>query len=333
MQAIQLKQTFKTNISDTYALFGNDEGLILFALEKFYALIPPDAREFSVRKFEGNETSSDDVISALSYASMFGDRRLVIVKDFDRKLSVAETEKWLDYVENICEGNILVLVNSPSIKNAISQFAVEVDCNSMSLIDYTNYIETLFKFYKIKYDRSALSEIVNRCNKDFGKINNELEKIMLYASTDIQVDRPLIEDLVARDTQTQVFEFIYALQDGNVDKAMSIIDVLLERGDKPSTILAAVTVTYRRMFAIMTSDGDDDFLSESLGMSKSALFMARKKIDAAKRRTAGFLPKLKDTVYYLYSLEYDFKSGKITQDSALDLAITYLIGRTNAKRT
>ena len=77
---------------------------------------------------------------------------------------------------------------------------------------------------------------------------------------------------------------------------MGIINILLDRGDKPSMILATLTLTYKRMFAIMTNDGDDDFLSESLGMRKSALFMARKNIDAAKRRTQGFLSKLKNTV-------------------------------------
>ncbi|MDE6189536.1 MAG: DNA polymerase III subunit delta [Clostridia bacterium] len=333
MQAIQLKQTFKTNVSDIYAITGDDEGLILYALEKFYDLIPSDTRDYCVQKFEGNEVNSADVISSLAYNSMFGDRRLVIVKDVNRKLSTQEIESWLDYVENINDGNVLILVNSPSIKSAISEFAVEVDCNRMSLIDYTNYIETLFKFYKIKYDRTALSEIVNRCNKDFGKINNELNKIMLYASTETLVDRELIRELVPIDTETQVFEFVYALQDGDFDRAMGIIDILLERGDKPSMILATLTMTYKRTFAIMTNDGDDDFLSESLGMKKSALFMARKKIDAAKRRTSGFLARLKNTVYYLYGLEYDFKSGKITQENALDLAITYLIGKTNAKRT
>ena len=333
MQAIQLKQTFKTNVSDIYAIVGDDEGLILYALEKFSDLIPPDMREYCIQRFEGNDTAIADVIASLAYNSMFGDRRLVIVKDVNRKLAQAEVESLLDYVENINEGNVLILVNSPSIRSAISEFAVEVDCNRMSLIDYTNYIETIFKFYKVNYDRSALSDIVNRCNKDFGKINNEIHKIMLYASTDVYVDRELISELVPVDTETQVFEFVYAIQDGDFDKAMGIIDVLLERGDKPSAILATLTLTYKRTFAIMTNDGDDDFLCESLGMKKPALFMARKKIDLAKKRTSGFLAKLKNTVYYLYALEYDFKSGKISPDNALDLAITYLIGKTNAKRS
>lgn len=332
MQALQLKQTFKTNISDIYALFGDDEGLLLYALEKFYDLIPQDTRDFCIQKFEGNEVSSEEIISSLSYGAMFGDRRLVVVKDFNRKLSVSETESWLDYVANLSEGNILVLVNCPTVKNAISQFVVEVDCNKMSLIDYVGYIETLFKFYKINYDKSSLSEIVHRCNKDFGKINNELKKIMLYCADGTQVNKAVIEDIVPIDTETQVFEFIFAIQDGDFDKAMGIINILLDRGDKPSMILATLTLTYKRMFAIMTNDGDDDFLSESLGMRKSALFMARKNIDAAKRRTQGFLSKLKNTVYYLYALEYDFKSGKISQENALDLAINYLIGKTNAKR-
>ena len=225
MQVLQLKQTFKTNISDIYALTGDDEGMILFALEKFYALIPADTREYCVQKFEGNDISQDEVIASLSYPSMFGDRRLVIVKEFNKKLTMAETEKWLDYVDNTIEGNILILVNCPTVKNAINQYVVDVDCNRMGLIDYVNYIQTVFNFYKVKYDKSALSEIVNRCNKDFGKINNEVNKLMIYAGSEIEIDRQVIDYIVATDTETQVFEFIYAIQDGRYDNAMGIIGV------------------------------------------------------------------------------------------------------------
>ena len=59
--------------------------------------------------------------------------------------------------------------------------------------------------------------------------------------------------------------------------------------------------------------------------------MAKKKIDATKRKVSGFLGKLKDALYYLYQLEFDFKSGRITQDNALDLAIIHLMGKTYAK--
>lgn len=331
MKALQLKQTFKTNVADIYALSGDDEGMISFALEKFYALIPYDMQAYCIQKFEGSDIDQNDVLASLSYVSMFGDRRLVIVEDFNKKLNLKESEAWLDYAENTVEGNILVLVNSPTLKTVLNQYAVEVDCNKMGLLDYVNYIQTLFNFYKINYDKSALSLIVNRCNKDFGKINNELNKIMLYAGSEILVDESVIDDVVAPDTETQVFEFIYAIQDFNYDKAMGIIDVLLKRGDKPSAILAMLTLTFKRMFAIMTNDGSDDFLCESLGMKKNALFMTRKKIDETKRKVSGFLGKLKDALYYLYQLEFDFKSGKISQDSALDLAITHLMGKTYAK--
>ncbi len=284
-----------------------------------------------MQKFKGNDISQDEVIASLLYPSMFGDRRLVIVKEFNKKLTMAETEKWLDYVDNTIEGNILILVNCPTVKNAINQYVVDVDCNRMGLIDYVNYIQTVFNFYKVKYDKSALSEIVNRCNKDFGKINNEVNKLMIYAGSEIEIDRQVIDYIVATDTETQVFEFIYAIQDGRYDNAMGIIGVLLSRGDKPSMILATLTLTFKRMFAIMTNEGDEEFLCERLGMKKGALFMTKKKIDEAKRRVSGFLTKLKDAVYYLYQLEYDFKSGKISQESALDLAITHLIGKTYAK--
>ena len=88
MQALQLKRSFKENIADVYSLIGNDDGLITYALSKFYELVPEEERDFSLETFEGNEASVDDIINALAYGSMFGGRRFVTVRDMTAKLSV-----------------------------------------------------------------------------------------------------------------------------------------------------------------------------------------------------------------------------------------------------
>ena len=42
---------------------------------------------------------------------------------------------------------------------------------------------------------------------------------MLYCADGTQVNKAVIEDIVPTDTETQVFEFIFAIQDGDFDKS------------------------------------------------------------------------------------------------------------------
>lgn len=330
MQALQLKRSFKDNVADVYSLIGNDEGLILYALDKFAELLPEDGREFCIQTFEGNDYTTDEIIASLAYSSMFGDKRLVIVRDMNAKLSVEDADKWLEYIDMPVKDNILILVNSPNIAKIIDSYTVVVDCNTLDLPSCINYIQTLLKYYKVKYDNNVASAIANACNRDFAKINNELNKIILYCGQDIVADAHTVEELVPADTETKVYEFISAIQEKSYDKAMGIISVMRARGEKPSALLALITSSYKNIFALMTNSGDNELFAKTLNLKSGAIFNIKKRIEESKRRIPGYLYKIKNTLYYLYNLEYDFKSGKLSPENALDSAIVYLMGKTNA---
>lgn len=330
MQALQLKRSFKENVADVYSLIGNDEGLISYALGKFYELVPDDERDFCIQTYEGNDFSSADVIDALGYGSMFGGRRIVVVRDMTLKLSVDDSERWLDYAASDDKTNVLVLVNSPSVAKVLESYSVVVDCNTMDLPSCVNYIQTLLKFYKVDSDNTVASAIANSCNRDFAKINNEVDKIILYCGQEIKADRRIVDELVSADTETKVYEFISALQERNYDKAMTIISAMRAKGEKPAGILSLITASYKNIFAIMTNPGDDELYSKALNLKSGALYSIKKRIEESKRKIPGYLYKIKNALYYLYSVEYEFKSGRISPENALDSAVVFLMGKINA---
>lgn len=329
MQALQLKRSFKENVADIYSLIGNDDGLISYALSKFYELVPQEERDFSLEVFEEDFTT-DDVINALAYGSMFGGRRFVIVKNMTAKLSVDDSEKWLDYAGEDDKRNVLLLVNSPTIAKVLESFCVVVDCNTMDLPSCIDYIQTLFKYYKVQFDNTVASAVANSCNRDFARINSEVEKIILYCGQEIKADRRVAEELVPSDAETKVYEFISALQERDYDRAMSIIGVMRAKGEKPAGLLALITSSYKNIFALMTNGNDDELYLKTLNLKSGAVYSIRKRIDDSKRKVTGYLYKIKNALYYLYALEYEFKSGKISPENALDSAIVYLMGKTNA---
>ncbi len=330
MQALQLKRSFKENIADVYSLIGNDDGLITYALSKFYELVPEEERDFSLETFEGNEASVDDIINALAYGSMFGGRRFVTVRDMTAKLSVDDCEKLLDYVRQDDKQNVLILVNSPSIAKVLESYSVIVDCNTMDLPSCVSYIQTLLKFYKVEFDNTAASAIANACNRDFARMNSEVDKIILYCGQEIKADRHTVEEIVPSDAETKVYEFISALQERDYDRAMDIIGVMRAKGEKPAGLLALITSSYKNIFALMTNGKDDELYLKTLNLKSGAVYSIRKRIEETKRKVPGYLYKIKNALYYLYALEYEFKSGKISPDNALDSAIVYLMGKTNA---
>ncbi|MEG2274455.1 MAG: hypothetical protein RSC44_03895, partial [Clostridia bacterium] len=140
--------------------------------------------------------------------------------------------------------------------------------------------------------------------------------------------------LMTVDSEIKIFELTNALQKGNTQKVLEIYKTLIARGEKPILLFSVIVKAYRTYFEIAISGAGDDALCKTLGISYSALGVNKKIVDTAKKTQRGYIIKLKNTIDYLYNLEYNFKSGEITPDNALELAISWLIaqqGATDAK--
>ncbi|MEG1663089.1 MAG: autotransporter outer membrane beta-barrel domain-containing protein, partial [Clostridia bacterium] len=104
-------------------------------------------------------------------------------------------------------------------------------------------------------------------------------------------------------------------------------DVREANGTLVLVILATITASYRKMFVVANSTASDEQLQQVLGFSPNALKMNKSIVDQNKKKNPLYIPQLKRTLDYFYDLEFAFKSGKISQESALDLAIAKLVSQ------
>lgn len=73
------------------------------------------------------------------------------------------------------------------------------------------------------------------------------------------------------------------------------------------------------------SDLPDEQEAKALDMSVKAVQFNRRMIAKHKTQISGYIVKLKALVEYLYELEYKFKSGAISDESALNMAVAKIL--------
>lgn len=327
MKALEFGEKLKSGVSNFYQLVGEDEFLKSIVLDNFRQLVPKENLDFSYETFE---ESCDilQLIEALNTSSMMGgDIKIVVVQDCAKQLKIEEKKALLEYCEDANEQSVLVIVGCGNTFDCISKFCVEINCSAESESELNTYIKQVCMKKDFKIGNNQVKDIIAMCVRDLGKIMQELEKLFLYCNDEKVITDEAITLLTTVENEIKIFELTNALQKGNSQKVLEIYKALLARGEKAIMLFAIITKTYRTYFEIAISNANDDTLCKVLSISYNALCMNKKIVENAKKTQQGYVTKLKNTIDYLYNLEYNFKSGDITQENALELAISWLIAQ------
>lgn len=327
MKAIELSEKLALGVSSIYRLTGTDGYLRSSVVGQLMAIVPEDQREWNYLRLEG-DCKVDDILSAAETMALGAEYRIVEVRDVVRTLNEKEKQAMLAYAQSPNDVCVLILNGCGNTFDAIASYCVTVDCNRMERGDLIEYLADVLRREGYRIERKALSDLTDACAADTGKCVQELHKLMLYRADTKEIRATDVAELTPPDTETKVFELTNAMQRGQFDRAIEVLQLLLDRGEKPAYLLATVTASYRRMFHIATSNAQDKTLARVLGMSEGALAVNRKIVQSARKTIPGYILKLKQTVDSLYELELGFKGGQYTPEVALEMAIARIMAVT-----
>ena len=340
MKALDIEKELKKGIKPGYVIIGDDEYLKRFVKESLLATIPQEERMFSYipMDLEGaNKTDVGSILAAAETYSMFGasSRKMIDVQPFSFQLSKAEIERLGEYFSSPSEDSFILFEGSEKSEDALLEFCEEINCSRCSDMELYIFVDKKRAKMGYKMDAQLEKDLIKLCSNDFGRVMGELDKLMLYAYDTKEITSEMLDLLVPANLDMQVYELTNALSKGENEQAIEILNKLLTRGERPGGLLSILSSTYRRIFQIAISQAPDNVIVSTLKMTSGALFMNRKIIQQNKSKDIRYIPKLKDAIKYLGSIEADMKSFKISEDMALSLAIDYLISMqsgVNAKR-
>lgn len=326
MKALEIGAQLKLNVASYYRFVGDDSFLKNYALEQFKKLITEGNEEFCFEIFDDTNDFSE-VVQALDSMSLTADVKIVVARGIKEKIDESLQKQLLQIAQESGGEKIFISMESGNFFEFLREFSVEVNCEKLTAQEATAYAKNLCEENGFKINNSDLREIVTLCGLDLGSISIELDKLFMYAfdRDDKTITRLDIDLLTSSEPELKIFELTNALQRGDKQKVLQVYKTLLERGEKANYILAIIIKAYRTYFEIAISNAADDTLCKTLGISYSALMVNKKIVDNAKKTQRGYVVGLKKTIDYLYELEFMFKSGEVTVDNALELAITRLI--------
>jgi len=309
-----------------YLYYSNNEFLLNHKIEEKIAEFNVDP--FNVIKYDLLENTSDDILEDLQTVSFFAEQKVIIVRNLAEieKEGDAVIKNWISYLEKPNPDVILLIVQNELLKEdkplgaALFKFSYIEKIKEMDKTEYPNFVRNMFKKYQYMITDDAVEALLERTNLDFTLINQEAEKLMLFAYDTKEINEKAVLLLVSRNLEENIFELTNALLSKNQPKTIEIFYDLVARNEDPLRILNNIVGKVRELMhtkLLIEKGYRQEQIAEHFHMKSGRAYYLVKNAQSIS------FSVLENHLKKLSKLDYDIKSGKIDKKLGLEL---YLLG-------
>ena len=174
-----------------------------------------------------------------------------------------------------------------------------------------------------RFEKAALNEFVPGAGEDLQAISGALEQVCAYTGEAAEIDLAAVRAIVRPPLDAKVFAMIDAIMAGNMARAQIAVKTLVDEGESRVGILALII----RQLRLMT----DIRLLQDARKTAPEIAQALKLTDFVYRKTASSVrtlaaPEILVAYRRCVDADFQFKSGQIGEQAALDRAIFTLHG-------
>jgi DNA polymerase-3 subunit delta len=332
------KEINKGNIQPVYVCYGAESYLMKEFITYVTAQwIESNDRDFAVSRFDLAETNVESVIDDAETFPFMGGRKLIIAKDANFFTAAKEStriehrlERLTEYLKAPAEFSVIVftvaadkLDERKKIVKSVGERKALIPFPLLSGEDLNYWIRRQAEKVHVSIDDTAMNTLILSCGANLHNISGELEKLSIYVGENGVVTTEIVESMVARSTEQNIFLMIDELARMHVDKALRILYDLLKHKEEPVKILSLIARQFRSMLLVkqLSKQGfSQQQLASQLGLHPYAVKIAG---EQARLYEAD---KLKQSLSRLADMDYQMKVGKMDKVLALEMFMLQLVG-------
>src|SRR5829696_5568258 len=226
-----------------YLLLGDDEVKKSRGIEKLRA-------GRTVEAYDASEISPETLVSACNTFSLFGEGPFVVLKNLDA-WNAAQKAVIVDYLEDPSPGSDLILLGKKlgarerllsAVKNSGEVHTFDQPTGKALI----SWLVGHAKQMDLDLPEDVAEDLANRCSGDKMRLLQETEKLALYVG-DGTTTHDDVAALCPPDVQSNIFAFIDALAAGERDRALALLEGLINTGEP----LLRLTFMIRRQFQLV----------------------------------------------------------------------------------
>ncbi len=247
-----LERAAKATPQAVYAIVGDEAFLkrqVRFALQRI--VLGEEADDFCLAVHNGEETTIGAVLGDVQTVPLLGPRRLVIVENGDPFVT-NERARLEKYVAAPSNTGVLVLdVKSWPTTTRLAKLlpdAATIKCEAPADRSLRRWCAHWAKATHGKdLGEDAADLLVELVGNDLGRLDQELAKLATYVGTAKSITRRDVDQLVGRGHAEKLWKILDHIGAGEVGAALVLLAQLLDLGEEPLRLLAALSSQLRKL--------------------------------------------------------------------------------------
>jgi DNA polymerase-3 subunit delta len=307
----------KGTISPVYLLTGDDVYRKNLVIEQIKKILQPD--DFNYYRSDTDKADLAEALAQANTSPVFSDKRLIVLTGLDklRKDAKGPREALIRYINSPLPSTVLVLTYDDSKKMKTEKLLPQVCADNGKVVNFDElkneelsaWIRTQLEKRGLHADFQAVDLLAESVGSELAALENEIEKLYLYTAerTDKTISEQDVLACIGFNKEQNPFELANLILACQRQKAVLLIDKLIDDGEEPVAVLAKITFPILKMARIRRLA--DAGVSPSEIMQTAGLFAWENRLVSNVHRfpsAACFL----QTLNRIIDADAGFKSGE-----------------------
>lgn len=325
-----LHKKLKKSVSPIYLLVGTEDFLLQEAENIIVkAALQGEIDDFNFQTYDLKEAFLGDALEDAQTPSFFGGHKVIMIKSCtfltaQKEKNVQDVEPLFEYIENPSPFTTVVFVapyekldERKKVTKALKKQVELVECHPVEVNNLDSWIKDQF-IGNVKITNDGIETLKLLVGNNLSILKLECEKLQLFIGDEGEVNAELVELMVAKTIEQNIFSLIEKIAARKTTEALKILQELLYVGEEPIKVIALLASQIRLLYEIkqLSSNGySNNQIASSVGVSPGRVFYGQKQSNLFQ------VNELREAIKLIAKADYNMKTGQGDKVLILEMLI------------
>jgi DNA polymerase III subunit delta len=327
------KQIKQREIAPIYLLYGTEAFLINETKQLLLnQVLDEEDKDFNFTAYDLEETPIETALEDAETFPFLGEKKVIFLHN-PKFLTAEKTKDKMEhnlarlelYLKEPAPYTVLV-ISAPyeklderkKITKELKRSAVTVEAKKLNEYDLKNWVKERAKMNGIVFDPDALELLITLVGTNMFMITSEVDKLALYAAEKKQINASMVEELVSRSLEQNIFTLIEKVVQRRPEDALRIYYDLLKQNEEPIKILALLAGQFRLIYQVKELSRRGYGQQQMAGYLKTHPFRVKLAAGQANQFTDEELTNL---MKMLANADFQMKTGGMNKSLLIELLL------------
>ena len=319
-----------------YLLYGTEAFLINETKQLLLNhILDEEEKDFNFSAYDLEETPIDVALEDAETFPFLGERKVVFIHNpifltaekskekVDHNLAKFEAylKEPAPYTVMVISAPYEKLDERKKITKELKKNAELVEAKKLNEHELKNWVKERAKSIGIEFESNAIDQLLALVGTNLFMIASEVDKLALYAAEQKRVDVHLVDKLVARSLEQNIFTLIEKVVQRRLDEALRIYYDLLKQNEEPIKILALLAGQFRLIYQVKELSRRGYGQQQIAGYLKTHPFRVKLALGQANKFSDEELSHL---MVLLAEADYQMKTGGMNKSLLIEMLLFQL---------